>query len=658
MLIPMNVDSTGWDDKFINSTKLIILVVLMFVDVGTVAYLIDSFMPTSMKVIIVIGLIIMTQLVFRYFIFEEKYYYRMYKKMQQYKISNPSVFWNIAMMKDTDEGCIMVYADGKAGIMIRLERDTITGKPTSFKETHFDAVSDFYKELNLKGLHYIQMNIMEVAGKDPRLAVLDRLVLNPDNKNISKLVEAEVGYLKKVTRSTLYESDYVLVYTNDIDKRDTLISDSIDCVYKLLEGGFIGYSILTSREILDRVKDEYGVKYFDYTEATVNMYRNIGLSIPEAVAITSVEYTSGEVEEVDSMGRKRLNALTSYIERGVLKKGEWTVSRALQGEIRKDKNKKDLVGFEDITGIREEARDYVIDLDKEVFDLYEDDEQSSEYDEGKPSFIDELLYPEQDNNENILDYTEPLIDGNQNIKGKKKKSGRGLLKKHDKQTEGLSDTTQQSSILDKPQPSSKPIPSKLDKQSNQMQQAQQKQQNQKAKQVQQPKQPKSERPAQSEKPAPTPKPKAQPVKAEQPKTTPQSTSTSLNMADKSSNASMNILPKFEKLDLTLKPDDSASQPLTWAQKMQGNTQVVAEAVKKEEGIKTTKPLEGIEEMDSSLVGNSEKTGVENEGSKNDIHSTDASRKNSDNIKVQNQQNLQFSSIFKELEDDDDEIIDL
>lgn len=49
---------------------------------------------------------------------------------------------------------------------------------------------------------------MEKAGRDPRLANLDKLVYKCDNKNISGLIEEEIDGIKNITRNTLSESDY------------------------------------------------------------------------------------------------------------------------------------------------------------------------------------------------------------------------------------------------------------------------------------------------------------------------------------------------------------------------------------------------------------------------------------------------------------------
>lgn len=428
MLIPMNVDGGSLDGKFIDSTKLCILLGLVGVDAAIVAWTTQVFIGIGLQVLIYLILTWFTQYIVRYFILEEKYYYRMYKKMEQYEVSNPSVFWGIASIRDTEDGAIMMYGDGKAGIMLRLERDTITGKNREFRETHFDAISDFYKELNLKDLEYITMSVMEPAGKDPRLSELDKLTVKSDNKNICKLLEAEVGYIKTMTRYTLFESDYVLILCNNPDRADTLIHEAVDCAYKLLDGGFVGYSILNSAELIDRLKDEYGVKYFDYAEATVNLYKNSGLNIGKALSISSVTYDDGSIDEVGNMENMRLETLASYKNRGLLENRDWTVRSALRGNILEDRfNGSKVVGFDSIesTNIIEKVQD----IDMEVFGFSDTDAEES-------GFIEDLLYPD------IADSNKPkhsgIADKIEKIMSKKKdkKELEGIGKRREGKREG------------------------------------------------------------------------------------------------------------------------------------------------------------------------------------------------------------------------------
>ena len=113
---------------------------------------------------------------------------------------------------------------------------------------------------------------MEPAGNDPRLAELDKLVVKNDNPNIRKLMQLEVGFTKTITKRTLYESDLFLIYVKDRTRIDTLMNDVEDCVYELMNGAYIGYRFMDEADILDFIKDEYGVSYFNRTQATLSLF--------------------------------------------------------------------------------------------------------------------------------------------------------------------------------------------------------------------------------------------------------------------------------------------------------------------------------------------------------------------------------------------------
>lgn len=396
----MNVEGGAWEEGFFNSTKVCILIATVFINAGMFMWLSTLYVEWPVYAVTALILVFIDQLVLRYLIFEEKYYYRMYQKMKQYEISTPSVFWNISTMRETEDGAVLVYADGKVGVIIRVERDTITGKNSDFREIHYDALSDFYKEINLKNLKFIQMNIMEQAGKDPRLQELDKLVIKAENKNIAKIVEAQVGYIKKVTRATLFESDYFLVYCDDLNRAESIVTDTIDCVYKLLDGAFIGFRILNSNEVLDYIKEEYGVKYFDYTEATVNMYRNSGVHIAKAFKITGVSYISEEKADIGNVENNRLITLASYINKGIIKHGEWTIKEALSGKIRNDKssqNNRKLASFDTVIseGLSEVKPE--VNLDDDIFgEMIEDTNTGSTIADKASALMDDILYPQLD----------------------------------------------------------------------------------------------------------------------------------------------------------------------------------------------------------------------------------------------------------------------
>jgi hypothetical protein len=181
--------------------------------------------------------------------------------------------------------------------MVKVDRDTITGKEAEFKEVHYDAISDFYREVVNNRYSFVQMNVMEQAGKDPRLNNLNKLVNNSDNKNINRLMELEIGYIKNITRMSLYETDYFIIYTTDISKRDYIMNDVTECMFKLLDGAYIGYTILNSKEIVDFVKSQYGVNYFNATEASMDMFNRNSMSTVAPFNITGIVWNNEDFEE-------------------------------------------------------------------------------------------------------------------------------------------------------------------------------------------------------------------------------------------------------------------------------------------------------------------------------------------------------------------------
>lgn len=362
IFMPMNVDGGNWSDSFFTSGKMATLIGMLVGAILVGMWMSDKQLGLQ-KTLLIIGVMFILYIeLTRYVIFQEKYYYRMYIKMKQYQNPTPAVFWDIVSIRDTDDGAIMQYSDLKTAIMIRLERDTIVGRNADFREEHFDALSDMYKELNNKKLSYIQINIMEPAGKDPRMKELDELVLKPGNKKVSKLIEKITGFVKQVTRAALFETDYLLVYTRNPNQADTIIADTIDCLYPILHGAFVGFRLLDAHDILELPKEIYGVRYFDYTEATVAMFRKSGVQVGNTFNIQSVQFKNGEEIVVGNKENMLLKRLFNCINNGSIKYGEWTIRDTMNGRLSIKKSDLDKLGKDktisvDTTALETRIRD-------------------------------------------------------------------------------------------------------------------------------------------------------------------------------------------------------------------------------------------------------------------------------------------------------------
>lgn len=332
MFIPMNVEGGNFDEKFLDTKKVVWLVclLLMWIFIAISLNSTDALSKLG-RGLMIGGGVIVTFYVTRYAILEERYYYKMYKKMQLYDNPTTDVFWNVASIKDTNRGSILMYSDMRVGAIIKLERDSIIGRDDDFIENHFDAISDFYRELMLRDLCFVQLNMMEQAGKDPRIPKLDKLVMDTENPNVKMLLELELGYIKNLTRATLYETDYILIYSNRLDRIDTIIDDIEDCAYRLLDGAYVGYDVLNSKEIIDLHKEIFGISYFDYSEAAINTFRTVNINNKPAVELKALNLKNGSRVELTNKDILDIKRLASYVENGSINEDNISILDALDG---------------------------------------------------------------------------------------------------------------------------------------------------------------------------------------------------------------------------------------------------------------------------------------------------------------------------------------
>lgn len=330
MFIPMNVEGGGYDENFFSTPKLITVGLLVLVLVILIATLAspENRLSALGKVLAVLFYLFIASFVVRYVIFEERYYFKMYKKMLANQNPTTAVFWRIAAIRDTVRGGILRYSDGKYGAILKLERDSIIGKNSEFRESHFDALSDFYKEIALRKLAFVQLNMMERADNDSRIPALDTLILNEPNANLRKVLQLELGYIKNRSRETLYETDYILVYTTKLERVDSLISDIQSCASILLDGAYSGFEILGQREIIDLHKEIFGIGYFNLSEASINTFNEVGAK-KKAITLKALKLTNGRTVELTKRDTDIINRLLKRVEDGEVDISDISVLKAL-----------------------------------------------------------------------------------------------------------------------------------------------------------------------------------------------------------------------------------------------------------------------------------------------------------------------------------------
>ena len=358
MFLPMNMEGNNYTDSFWQTPKLVVTAAMLFALVIILIQPAVGGVPIGQMFRLLLIWLVQAFFIFRYIIFEEKFNYKMYKQMLKYEIQTPAIFWDIVQIKNTGDGQILTYRDGKTAVMVKVDRDTITGKPREFKERHFDAIQDFYNRLQNYRLSFVQMNVMEPAGNDPRLVELDKLITKNDNPNIQKLMQLEVGYTKKKTKKTLYESDIFLIYVKDRTRVDTIIADVEDCIFELLNGAYIGYRLMDEADILDFIKDQYGVSYFNRTEATLSLFSRTNQTMKPTFTLYKVTDTSGREYEISKASAMKIHNMAIQNEQGAYDMQKINIKKDV---ISKDPKYQNLVTFDDLLKKPETAKKNQVD---------------------------------------------------------------------------------------------------------------------------------------------------------------------------------------------------------------------------------------------------------------------------------------------------------
>lgn len=335
MFFPRTLDGGSNGDKFFTGPKMIITIAdVLFV--GFLCFdMILGYANLLFKIIYCAVMIHLGFALIRYFVFEERYYYAMYKKRKEFEKSTPRLFWDIIRKVDIDDVCVVTFSNLSMGVYVKLIRGCTIGKDEDFEELNYDAISDFYNALVMKDLKYKFADVMHTASKDERVTELDHLVRGSEfNSNLNLLTQLKVGHLKKYTRQSVVEEEFILIYTDDVDKlAEDLVTEVYDCLYCLLDGGYTGFRIFDQEDIDDFVCARFGVKLFDSMSASLEIYGQSNKK--EAFEIEEIGYIDGTIKK-----KKDIDKEEKAKELARLKASESNNRKNNKKELSKDKLEK------------------------------------------------------------------------------------------------------------------------------------------------------------------------------------------------------------------------------------------------------------------------------------------------------------------------------
>lgn len=270
MFIPNSIDrNTGEEDSKFSAGSIVVLGVLLVGDVLTALALLGGEFNRNFNIIVWVGLLIINLVIIDRNVVGSSKYKKVIDKIKEYNGVTPAKFWDISNIENYTEGSIAEFTDGRIGVYVRLDRDTLIGHSEEFREEFYDNISDVYKDLNELGYSFVIMNIMNSAGKDKRIETLDEVVskANESNAALGEIMAMQVEHIKKITENNLYEEEIMFIGTTDRNNRDNFIDNVIMILGRLVNSGYSGFEILKEYDIKEFAKYEFGVKEFDIEEA-------------------------------------------------------------------------------------------------------------------------------------------------------------------------------------------------------------------------------------------------------------------------------------------------------------------------------------------------------------------------------------------------------
>jgi hypothetical protein len=319
IFLPINIDGVELADNFMTLPKLVALA-----GIGVfLALIIANVLSGGINALVGFGIwAILSSFVARYVIFEEKRYYKAYMQTKRIEVCTPAEFFHVTAVRETPGGAVIVYNGGYVGLLVKLERGTVIGRPDDFMGEHYDAMSETYRQLLRAGLRFIVFDMCESSGNESTVDALGRLTVNSSNRGINKLMELQIGYIKTLVNDTIYTRDYLLIYT-DSARVGTLIAESEDALRLSLEGAIDGYEILDQTGISAFVSEYFGVGFFSGADV---LRRGV---IKKAFKVVGVEYDDGVKIAIGDEERAKLEKQVKGIEDGKFVARDISLRRAV-----------------------------------------------------------------------------------------------------------------------------------------------------------------------------------------------------------------------------------------------------------------------------------------------------------------------------------------
>lgn len=315
IFIPINVEGSSKEttSEFWNTYKTFYTACVIALLIGVIFFLREA--PILTKIVGVLIYLFVISFFVRALIFEEGYYKKVYKRLEQYSDATGGIAWGIVYEDVRENGTVVSFIDGYIGCFVRMVKGSKVGQLDTFEVNHRENIAEFYHQLNLKGYRCKFVDVMDSAGNDKRIDNLARFVKKERNPNIREILELSVGFIRNVAESYFIDTDIFLIYTPDGSKIDEIINDSLELTSLLCGSGYIDRFIMDENDIMNLHKNMLGLRYFNITNAKSDLFET-GKKKTKDIYISKIELENGDTLVVDDNIRKNIDDVYNRVRNG------------------------------------------------------------------------------------------------------------------------------------------------------------------------------------------------------------------------------------------------------------------------------------------------------------------------------------------------------
>ena len=292
--LPVTFDYRGGRSENKKNKILASVIVILVSAVVMVAIALNESLIIWQRVLIPVIVFLIGMFIMRFVILKEVYFSDIYEGLLEsdYELDTKNI-WRVFDIDD-EYPYVHYFQNGVKGVFIRMERDTIIGKPDSIIFDHYDAIGDAYNLAHSLNMNIVHLDYMDNVGNDIRLERMFDDLSDVSNPDMYAMLLDIYENLQEEMSFNYTSHDIYLCLTRDLVPNFAYNVQSV--ANRMLGGNFITYKILNKFETGAVCKVLFNLEDFSVVEACEGIVEK---QIHRGIVPIKVIHSDGSVTELN-----------------------------------------------------------------------------------------------------------------------------------------------------------------------------------------------------------------------------------------------------------------------------------------------------------------------------------------------------------------------